>query len=85
MIYYKGRTMMGYKVIDTFSNNVIGVYEKREEAINAIRLYCVQKMMRRVSLFDQQFVNLTDNGTEIIYDNPHGYFPNKPKFLINEV
>ena len=42
-------------------------------------------MMGRVSLFDQQFVNLTDNGTEIIYENPHGYFPNKPKFLINEV
>jgi len=77
--------MMKYEVIDTFGNNVVGVYETREDAIKAIRLYCVEKMMGRVSLFDQQFVNLTDNGTEIIYENPHGYFPNKPKFLINEV
>jgi hypothetical protein len=77
MIYFKGGIMMKYEVIDTFGNNVVGVYETREDAIKAIRLYCVEKMMRRVSLFDQQFINLTDN--------PHGYFPNKPKFLINEV
>jgi len=84
MIYCKGRIMVEYEVVDTFGNNVIGVYRNREDAIKAIRLYCVQRMMHKVSLFDQNFVNLVDNGTEVIYENPYGYFPNKPKFLINK-
>lgn len=85
MIYCKGELMMEYEVIDTFGNRVIGVYETRDAAIYAIRLYCVQKMMNKVSLFDQDFVNLVENGTEITYENPLGYFPTKPKFLLNEV
>ena len=76
---------MRYEVIDTFGNHSMGTYEKREDAIYAIRLYCVQKMMTRVSLVNQDFVNLIDNGDEIIYDNPIGYFPNKPKFRINHI
>jgi hypothetical protein len=77
--------MMEYEVIDTLGDTVIGVYETREDAIKAIRSYCVQKMMHRVSLFDQDFVNLVENGNEITYENPLGYFPTLPKFLINEV
>ena len=76
---------MKFEVIDTFGNNLVGNYQSRDDALKAIRLYCVQRMMNKVSLFDQNFVNLIDNGEEIIYDNPHGYFPNKPKFLISEV
>lgn len=76
---------MKYEVIDTFGEFSIGKFDSRNEALKAIRLYCVQKMMTRVSLFDQDFVNLIDNGNEIIYENPHGYFPTKPKFLIKEL
>jgi hypothetical protein len=42
-------------------------------------------MMDKVSLFDQDFVTLIDHGDYVIYENPIGYFPNKPKFLINEI
>ena len=48
---------MKYEVIDTFGEFSIGKFDSRNEALNAIRLYCVQKMMTRVSLFDQDFVN----------------------------
>ena len=77
--------MMEYEVIDTMGNQVIGVYETREVAIKAIRLYCVNKMMNSISLFDQDFVTLSENGNEITYENPIGYFPSKPKFLINKL
>ena len=80
-----GELVMGYKVIDTFGNHVIGIYDTRDEALYGIRLYCVARMMNKVSLFDQDFVTLIDNGDYVIYDNPIGYFPNKPKFLINKV
>lgn len=85
MIYCKGELMMEYEVIDTFGNQVIGVYNTRDEALYEIRLYCVARMMNKVSLFDQDFVTLIDKGDCVIYDNPIGYFPTKPKFLINEV
>ena len=77
--------MVEYEVIDTFGDRIIGVYKTKSEAIYNIRLYCIQKMMNKVSLFDQDFVTLIDNGDYVIYDNPIGYFPNKPKFLINKV
>ena len=67
-----------------FGDCVIGEYKTKEEALYAIRLYCVQKMMNKVSLPDQDFVNLQENGNEIVYENPIGYFPVKPKFLINK-
>ena len=76
---------MEYEVIDTFGNHLIGTYATRDKAIYAIRLYCVQKMMSKVGLFDQDFVNLVENGNEITYENPHGYFPIKPKFLLNQI
>ena len=75
---------MKYEVIDTFGNNVIGVYKTKDEAMYAIRLYCVQKMMNKVSIPDQDFVILSENGNEITYENPIGYFPSKPKFLIKQ-
>lgn len=77
--------MVEYEVIDTFGNHVLGVYETKEEAMYAIRLYCVKKMMNKVSLPEQDFVTLHENGNEITYENPIGYFPTKPKFLINVV
>ena len=77
--------MMEYEVIDTFGDNVIGVYKTKDEAMYAIRLYCVEKMMNKVSLPDQDFVTLSENGNEITYENPIGYFPNKPKFLLNKI
>ena len=74
---------MEYEVIDTFGNQVIGVYKTKDEAMYAIRLYCVQKMMNKVSLPNQDFVTLIENGNEITYENPIGYFPTKPKFILN--
>lgn len=76
---------MEYEVIDTFGNQVIGTYETRNEAIYGIRLYCVERMMDKVSLFDQDFVTLSENGNEVTYENPIGYFPTKPKFKINKI
>ena len=76
---------MEYEVIDTFGDHVIGVYKTKDEAMYAIRLYCVEKMMNKVSLPDQDFVTLSENGNEITYENPIGYFPNKPKFIINNI
>lgn len=75
--------MMEYEVIDTFGDHVVGVYKTKEEAMYAIRLYCVEKMMNKVSLPDQDFVTLIENGNEITYENPIGYFPTKPKFILN--
>ena len=77
--------MMEYEVVDTFGNHIVGVYKTKAEAIYNIRLYCVQKMMNKVSLPDQDFVTLSENGNEITYENPIGYFPTKPKFVINEL
>ena len=74
---------MEYEVIDTFGNQVIGVYKTKDEAMYAIRLYCVQKMMNKVSLPNQDFVTLIEKGNEITYENPIGYFPTKPKFILN--
>ena len=75
---------MEYEVVVTFGDRVIGEYKTKEDALYAIRLYCVQKMMNRVSLPEQDFVTLSENGNEITYENPIGYFPTKPKFLINK-
>ena len=77
--------MMEYEVIDTFGNRVIGVYKSRETALYEIRLYCIQRMFNKVSLPDQDFITLSENGNEITYENPIGYFPTKPKFLLNEI
>ena len=77
--------MMEYEVIDTFGDHVIGVYKTKDEAMYAIRLYCVEKMMNKVSLPDQDFVTLSETGNEITYENPIGYFPSKPKFKINNI
>lgn len=85
MIYCKGELMMEYEVIDTFGDQVVGVYKTKDEALYGIRLYCVARMMDKVSLFDQDFVTLSESGNEITYENPIGYFPTKPKFLINEL
>lgn len=76
--------MMKYEVIDTMGNQVIGVYKTKDEAMYNIRLYCVQKMMNKVSLPDQDFITLSENGNEVTYENPIGYFPTKPKFLLNK-
>jgi hypothetical protein len=76
---------MEYEVIDTFGDQVVGVYKTKDEALYGIRLYCVARMMDKVSLFDQDFVTLSESGNEITYENPIGYFPTKPKFLINEL
>lgn len=84
MIYCKGELTVKYEVIDTFNNSAIGVYKTKNEAIYAIRLYCVQKMMNKVSLFNQDFITLSENENEITYENPIGYFPIKPKFKINK-
>ena len=56
---------------------LIGVYDDRNEALYAIRLYCVQQMMNKISLFDTMgnFVTLIDKGEYVIYENPIGYFP----------
>ena len=61
------------------------IYDTRDEALYEIRLYCVARMMDKISLFDQDFVTLLDNGDHVTYDNPIGYFPNKPKFLIKTI
>jgi hypothetical protein len=76
---------MAYEVIDTFGNHKIGVYEKHEDAIYAIRCYCVQKMMNKVGVFDQDFINLSVNEEEVVYENPIGYYPNKPKFIVRGI
>ena len=76
---------MEYEVIDTFGDSIIGVYKTKSVAIYNIRLYCIQKMMNKVSLPDQDFVTLSENGNEIIYENPIGYFPIKPKFLLRQI
>ena len=85
MIYCKGELMMEYEVIDTFGDRIIGVYKTKSEAIYNIRLYCIQKMMNKVSLPDQDFVTLSETGNEITYENPIGYFPIKPKFLLRQI
>ena len=77
--------MMEYEVVDTFNNEVIGLYETKNKALYGIRLYCIQKMMNKVSLFNQDFVTLSENDNEITYENPIGYFPIKPKFKINKI
>ena len=76
---------MKYEVVDTFGDHIIGVYNTRNEALYGIRLYCVARMMDKVSLFDQDFVTLIDNGDYVTYDNPIGYFPNKTKFLVKTI
>ena len=76
---------MKYEATDTFGDHVIGLYDTKDEAIYAIRLYCVQKMMSKVSLPNQDFVTLHENGNEITYENPIGFFPTKPKFILNKI
>ena len=74
-----------YQVTDSFNGEVIGEYRCHEDMLRGIRLYCVKKMMSKVNLVDQNFILLDVNETEIIYKNPIGYFPNKPKFLIKKI
>ena len=74
-----------YQVTDSFNGEVIGEYISHEDMLRGIRLYCVKKMMSKVKLFDQNFVLLDVHESEIIYKNPIGYFPNKPKFLIKKI
>ena len=76
---------MGYNVIDTFDNHSLGYCQTIDDAKRTIRLYIVERMMSGVSLFDQDFVNLSVNGNVITYENPIGHFPVKPKFLLEEL
>jgi len=76
---------MKYQVVDTFGGHVIGEYETRGDALYAIRLYCVQKIMSKAGLVDQNFINLIEDGDEVIYTNPIGFFPTKPKFKLNKI
>jgi hypothetical protein len=41
--------------------------------------------MGKVSLFDQDFIKLSDKEDYIVYENPIGYFPEKPKFTVTEI
>ena len=74
-----------YNVIDTFGNHSLGYYETRDGAIRAIRFYILDKMFSKVGLFEQDFINLSQDGNVVIYENPIGYFPVKPKFLLEEI
>lgn len=75
----------GYNVIDTFGNHSLGYHETRDDALRAIRLYILDKMFSKVGLFEQDFINLLEDGNVVIYENPIGYFPTKPKFLLEEI
>tara|TARA_Y100001933_G_C18985815_1_gene558469 strand:- start:777 stop:1055 length:279 start_codon:yes stop_codon:yes gene_type:complete len=75
----------GYNVIDTFGNHSLGYYQTRDDALRAIRFYILDKMFSKVGLFEQDFINLSEDGNVVIYENPIGYFPTKPKFLLEEI
>jgi hypothetical protein len=75
---------MGYNVIDTWGNHSVGHHKTRDDALGAIRLYIVEKVMGEVGLFEQDFINLVEDGNVVIYENPIGYFPKKPTFLLEE-
>jgi hypothetical protein len=75
---------MGYNVIDTWGNHSVGYHETRDDALRAIRLYIVEKVMGEVGLFEQDFINLVEEGNLVTYENPVGYFPKKPTFLLEE-
>lgn len=75
----------GYNVIDTFGNHSLGYHKTRTDAIRAIRLYIVEKVMGEVGLFEQDFINLREEGNVVTYENPIGYFPKKPTFLLEEI
>lgn len=77
--------MKGYNVIDTLGNHSVGYHQTIDDALRAIRLYIVERMMSGVSLFDQNFIDLSVNDDVVIYENPIGYFPTKPKFLLVEL
>ena len=76
---------MGYNVIDTWGNHSLGYNETRDDAFRAIRLYIVEKMMSGAGVFGQDFINLTQEGNVITYENPIGYWPKKPTFLLEEI
>ena len=69
---------MKYEATDTFGDHVMGLYDTKDEAIYAIRLYCVQND-EQSNLPNQDFVTLHENGNEITYEIPIGFFPTKPK------
>jgi len=74
-----------YRVHDSFNSNELGVYHTREDLHSGIRQYCITKLMGKVSLFDQDFIKLSDKEDYIVYENPIGYFPEKPKFTVTEI
>jgi hypothetical protein len=75
---------MGYNVIDTWGNHSLGYHETLDDSMRAIRLYIVEKMMGEVGLFEQDFINLSVNEGVVVYENPIGFFPKKPTFLLEE-
>ena len=76
---------MGYNVIDTWGNHSLGYHETLDDSLRAIRLYIVEKVMGEVGLFEQDFINLSVNDEVVVYENPIGYFPKKPTFLLEEL
>ena len=77
--------MKGYNVIDTWGNHSLGYHQTIDDALRAIRMYIVEKMMSKVSLAQQNFIDLSVNDLVVTYENPIGYFPKKPKFLLVEL
>ena len=75
---------MGYNVTDTWGNHSLGYHETLDDSLRAIRLYIVEKVMGEVGLFEQDFINLSVNDGVVVYENPMGYFPKKPTFLLEE-
>ena len=80
-----GECDMGYNVIDTFGNHTLGYHETIDDALRAIRIYIVEKMMSKISLSEQNFIDLSVEGHVVTYENPIGFFPKKPTFLLEEI
>ena len=76
---------MGYNVIDTWGNHSLGYHQTIDDALRAIRLYIVEKMLSGVGLFEQDFIDLSVNDEVVVYENPIGFFPKKPTFLLEEL
>ena len=77
--------MKGYNVIDTWGNHSLGYHQTIDDALRAIRMYIVEKMMSKVSLAQQNFIDLSVNDLVVTYEYPIVYFPKKPKFLLVEL
>lgn len=76
---------MGYNVIDTWGNHTLGYHDTIDDSLRAIRIYIVEKMMSRISLPEQNFIDLSVRGHVVTYENPIGFFPKKPTFLLEDV